>query len=52
MLADKYADAVHAVAPSVDVRLIAGVNHTGVVSDVRAVSAIADDVARRVTAGT
>jgi pimeloyl-ACP methyl ester carboxylesterase len=52
MLADKYADAVHAVAPSVDVRLIAGVNHTGVVSDIRAVSAIADDVATRVTAGT
>ena len=47
MLADKYADAVHAVAPSVDVRLIDGINHMGVVSAPKAVSAIADDVATR-----
>ncbi len=47
MLADKYADAVHAVAPSVDVRLIDGVNHMAVVSAGKAVSAIADDVATR-----
>ena len=46
MLADKYADAVHAVAPSVEVKLIDGVDHTGIVSDPRAVSAIARDVAR------
>ena len=46
MLADKYADAVHAVAPSVEVRLIEGVDHMGIVSDVRAVSAIADEVAK------
>src|SRR5580700_874201 len=52
MLADNYADAVHSVAPSVDVKLIQGANHMGIVSDVRAVSAIADDVATRVTAGT
>ena len=32
MLADKYAEAVHAVAPSVDVKLIDGVNHMGIVS--------------------
>jgi alpha-beta hydrolase superfamily lysophospholipase len=46
MLADKYADAVHAVAPSVEVKLIDGVSHMGIVSDPRAVAAVADDVAR------
>jgi alpha-beta hydrolase superfamily lysophospholipase len=45
MLADKYAEAVHAVAPSVEVKLIDGVNHMGIVSDPRVVSAIAGDVA-------
>ena len=52
MLADKYADAIHAVAPSVDVKLIDGVNHMGVVSVAKAVSAIADDVATRGMAGS
>jgi alpha-beta hydrolase superfamily lysophospholipase len=52
MQADKYADAVHAVAPSVDVKLIEGVDHMGIVSNIRAVSTIADDVATRRTAGT
>ncbi len=47
MLADKYADAVHAVAPAVDVKLIAGVNHMEIVSAPQAVSAIAEDVATR-----
>ena len=44
MQADKYADAVGAQFP---VRLIAGVNHMGIVSDPAAVSAIADDVAKQ-----
>jgi len=52
MSAGNYADAVHAVAPSVDVKLIDGVNHMGIVCDPRAVSAIADDVATRGTAGS
>ncbi len=52
MLADKYADAIHAVEPSVDVKLIDGVNHMGVVSVAKAVSAIADDVATRGMAGS
>lgn len=52
MLADKYASAVHAVAPSIDVKLIDGVNHMGIVSDPKAVSTIAGDVARRSMAGT
>jgi alpha-beta hydrolase superfamily lysophospholipase len=52
MLADRYADAVHAVAPSVDVKLIDGVNHMGIVSASKAVQAIADDVATRATTGS
>jgi len=46
MLPAKYAEAVHAVAPSVEVRLIEGVSHMGIVSDPRAVSAIAEDVVK------
>jgi alpha-beta hydrolase superfamily lysophospholipase len=45
MLADKYAEAVRGHTPAVNVRLIAGVNHMGIVCDPAAVSAIADDVA-------
>jgi pimeloyl-ACP methyl ester carboxylesterase len=52
MLSDKYADAVHAVAPNVEVKLIAGVNHMGVVSVAKAVNEIADYVATHDTAGT
>jgi hypothetical protein len=47
MLADRFADAVHAVAPHVDVKLIDGVNHMQTVSAPKAVAAIADDVATR-----
>jgi alpha-beta hydrolase superfamily lysophospholipase len=46
MLPAKYAEAVHAVAPSVEIKLIEGVSHMGVVSDPRAVSAIAEDVVK------
>lgn len=46
MFADKYAEAVRGIVPVVDVKLIAGVNHMGIVSDPAAVSAIADDVAK------
>ena len=46
MLPGKYADAVHAIAPSVEVKLIDGVSHMGIVSDLRAVSTVAEDVAR------
>ena len=52
MIADKYAEAVSGITPAVDVRLIAGVNHMGIVSAPEAVSAIADDVATRGAAGT
>jgi alpha-beta hydrolase superfamily lysophospholipase len=52
MLADKYAEAVRGITPPVDVKLIDGVDHIGIVSDPRAVSVIADDVAKRGIAGT
>ena len=45
MLADKYIEAVRGVTPPVDVKLIDGVNHIGIVSAPKAVSDIADDVA-------
>jgi alpha-beta hydrolase superfamily lysophospholipase len=45
MLAEKYAEAVRGTAPPVNVKLIDGVNHMGIVSNPAAVSVIADDVA-------
>lgn len=47
MISDKYAGAVQAIKPSVDVKLIEGVNHMGMVTNPKAVSAIAEDVATR-----
>ena len=52
MIADKYAEAVHGITPAVDVKLIDGVNHMGIVSTPEAVSAVADDIATRGAAGT
>ena len=52
MLSDKYADAVHAVLPTAEVKLIDGANHMDVVSSRRAVNEIADYVATHVAAGT
>ena len=52
MLSGKYAEAVHPTAPSVDVKLIEGVNHMGIVSAPKAVSVIAEDVATRGQAGS
>ena len=46
MLADKYAEAVRGITPPVDVKLVDGVNHMGIVSSPAAVSVIADDVAK------
>ena len=46
MFADKYKDAVRGAAVAVDVKLIEGVNHMGIVSTPRAISIIADDVAQ------
>jgi alpha-beta hydrolase superfamily lysophospholipase len=45
MLADKYDEAVRGITPAVNVKLIDGVNHMGIVSNPKAISVIADDVA-------
>ena len=44
MLADKYADAVHAVVPTAEVKLIDGVDHMGIVCNAQGVAAVADYV--------
>jgi pimeloyl-ACP methyl ester carboxylesterase len=52
MIADKYAEAVHGITPAIDVKLIDGANHMGIVTAPKAISAIADDVATRGIAGS
>jgi pimeloyl-ACP methyl ester carboxylesterase len=47
MISDKYAEAVQAVKPSVDVKIIDGINHMGIVTSPKAISVIAEDVATR-----
>jgi alpha-beta hydrolase superfamily lysophospholipase len=47
MISDKYAEVVQAIKPSVDVRIIDGINHMGIVTNPKAISVIADDVATR-----
>jgi alpha-beta hydrolase superfamily lysophospholipase len=52
MLAGNYADAIHAVKPAAEVKLIDGINHMGIVSTPRAVNEIADYVVVHSSAGT
>ncbi|MBW7962841.1 alpha/beta hydrolase [Bradyrhizobium sp. BR 10261] len=47
MISGKYAEAVQAIKPSIDVKIIDGVNHMGMVTNPKAVNAIAEDVATR-----
>lgn len=47
MISDQYAPAVQAIKPAVDVKLIDGVNHMGMVTAPKAINAIAEDVATR-----
>src|SRR3954449_9579304 len=47
MISNKYAEAVQAIKPSVDVKIIDGINHMGIVTNPKAISIIADDVATR-----
>ncbi|MET4605787.1 alpha-beta hydrolase superfamily lysophospholipase [Bradyrhizobium sp. JR4.1] len=47
MISDKYAEVVQATKPSVDVKIIDGINHMGIVTNPKAISVIADDVATR-----
>jgi alpha-beta hydrolase superfamily lysophospholipase len=46
MLSDKYAEAVRGLAHPVEVKLIEGINHMGIVSAPKAVSEIAESVAK------
>ena len=52
MFAEKYAEAVRGAGVPVDVRLIDGINHMGIVASPKAVAIIADDVATRGAAGS
>jgi alpha-beta hydrolase superfamily lysophospholipase len=52
MLADKYAEAVRGIVPPVDVKLIDGIDHMGIVSVPKAISVIVDDVVTRGMAGS
>ncbi len=52
MFADKYAEVVRGAAVKVDVRLIEGVDHMGIVAAPKAVAIIAEDVATRGAAGS
>ncbi|MDA9488964.1 alpha/beta hydrolase [Bradyrhizobium sp. CCBAU 11361] len=47
MISDKYAETVQAIKPSVDVKIIDGINHMGIVTHPKAISVIAEDVATR-----
>ncbi|MBR0745459.1 alpha/beta fold hydrolase [Bradyrhizobium japonicum] len=47
MISDKYAETVQAIKPSIDVKIIDGINHMGLVTNPKAVSVIAEDVATR-----
>jgi alpha-beta hydrolase superfamily lysophospholipase len=52
MVSDKYVEAVRGITPAVDVKLIDGINHMGIVSNPAAISIIADDVATRGMTGS
>jgi alpha-beta hydrolase superfamily lysophospholipase len=52
MLSDKYAEAVRGVKVAVDVRVLDGINHMGIVSTPKAISIVAEDVATRAMAGS
>jgi pimeloyl-ACP methyl ester carboxylesterase len=52
MLSDKYANAIHTMLPSAEVKLIGGANHMDVVSTPKAVGEIADYVATHGATGS
>ena len=52
MFADKYAEAVRGAKVAVDVKVLDGINHMGIVAAPKAVSIIAEDVATRAMAGS
>jgi alpha-beta hydrolase superfamily lysophospholipase len=52
MFSEKYAEAVRGAKVAVDVRVLDGINHMGIVAAPKAVSIIAEDVATRAMAGS
>jgi alpha-beta hydrolase superfamily lysophospholipase len=52
MFSDKYAEAVRGAKVAVDVRVLDGINHMGIVAAPKAISLIAEDVATRAMAGS
>ncbi|MBI5323135.1 alpha/beta fold hydrolase [Bradyrhizobium sp.] len=52
MFADKYAEVVRGAAVAVDVKLIDGIDHMGIVASSKAAAIVADDVATRGAAGS
>src|SRR5947199_9631713 len=52
MFSDKYAEAVHGAKVAVEVRVLDGINHMGIVAAPKAVSIIAEDVATRAMEGS
>ena len=52
MFTDKYAEAVRGAKVAVDIKVLDGINHMGIVAAPKAVSIIAEDVATRAMAGS
>ena len=52
MFSDKYADAVRGAKVAVDVMVLDGINHMGIVAAPKAISIVAEDVATRAMAGS
>jgi len=52
MFSDKYAEAVRGAKVAVDVKVLDGINHMGIVAAPKAISIVAEDVATRAMAGS
>lgn len=52
MFSEKYADAVRGAKVAVDVKVLDGINHMGIVAAPKAISIVAEDVATRAMAGS
>jgi len=52
MIPDKYTEAVRGAKVAVDVRVLDGINHMGIIAAPKAVSIVAEDVATRAMAGS
>ena len=52
MFSDKYAEAVRGAKVAVDVKVLDGINHMGIVAAPKAISIVAEDVATRTMAGS